>query len=423
MRDDIVLILAYHYPPDPGIGGARPYRFSKYLKRMGYRVHVIAAPHEGTPEPDVTYVPDPFHALPRGGVGWQMERFCRRFFLLGASGLRWAWSAAEIGRAFIRENAGHRITVFSTFPPVGTHLAAYLIAGTERVPWIADFRDPLGDLRAWRGAKQLHKASLVLFERIIMRRVDMVIANTDAAATHFERHYRKIAGGVHVIWNGFDPEERFGPTTLPDRRELVLTHTGSLYAGRTAVPVLESLQRVFDVGRLAVDRVKVRLIGSAAAFCLPDRNFLDRAGKQGWLDLVTSPVSRQEAVAAMRGSDVLLLLQPQSTVQVPGKLFEYILMGRPILALVPHGSAVEWILRNSGVTSACVHPEDPPVVTDDAIVTFFNSDLRPAFPNAWFEENFNAQYQAEQLHGLIRTLHAQSSSDVVSGVTGGQAAQ
>jgi hypothetical protein len=43
--DDIVLIVAYHYPPDPGIGGARPYRFAKYLKRMGYRIHVIAASH------------------------------------------------------------------------------------------------------------------------------------------------------------------------------------------------------------------------------------------------------------------------------------------------------------------------------------------------------------------------------------------
>ena len=69
--DDIVLILAYHYPPDPGIGGARPYRFTKYLKRMGYRVHVIAASHEGPPERDVTYVPDPFDAMPRAGIGWQ----------------------------------------------------------------------------------------------------------------------------------------------------------------------------------------------------------------------------------------------------------------------------------------------------------------------------------------------------------------
>jgi hypothetical protein len=64
-----------------------------------------------------------------------------------------------------------------------------------------------------------------------------------------------------------------------------------------------------------VDSVKVRLIGPAAGRCLPDREFLDRARKQGWLDLVTSAVPRDEAVDAMRRSDVLLLIQPQSALQ------------------------------------------------------------------------------------------------------------
>jgi hypothetical protein len=69
-----------------------------------------------------------------------MELFCRRFFLRAGNGLRWAWHVAEIGRAFVRENSGHRTTVFSTYPPIGTHLAAYLIAGTERAPWIGSFQ-------------------------------------------------------------------------------------------------------------------------------------------------------------------------------------------------------------------------------------------------------------------------------------------
>jgi glycosyltransferase involved in cell wall biosynthesis len=406
-RDDIVLIVAYHYPPDTAIGAVRPYRFAKYLKRLGFRIHVIAASHEGTPEPDVTYVPDPFYAMERRGLASWMELLCRRFFLRGADGLRWAWRVAEIGRAFIRENAEHRITLLSTYPPVGTHLAAYLIAGTERVPWIADFRDPLGDLRTLRSRTLLHKASVVLFERITMKRVDVVIANTDVAGMHFKSKYPKKAGNVQVIWNGFDPEERFGPMTIPQRRELILTHAGTLYEERTAVPLLESMQRVWDAGRVPVDGVKVRLIGSASGACLPNREFLDRAKRQGWLDLVTSPVPRDEALAAMRGSDALLIVQPQTALQVPAKLFEYLLTGRPILALVPRRSAVEWILKNSGVTYACVHPEDPPASMDDAIAAFLKSDLKTTYPNTWFEENFNAERQTEQLHQLITALHKQ----------------
>jgi len=342
-----------------------------------------------------------------------VERLCRRFLLPGASGLRWAWRAAEIGRAFIRENPGHRITLFSTYPPVGSHLAAYLIAGSEPVPWIADFRDPLGDLRAWELATRLHKASLVVLERMTMKRVHVVIANTDTAATHFESKYPDKAANVHVIWNGFDPEERFRPTPVPDRREIVLTHTGSLYQGRTAVPLLESMQRLIDSGRLPAEHVKIRLVGSAAPVCLPAAGFLDRARNQGWLDLIPKDVPREEAVTAMCQSDALLLLQPHSALQVPGKLFEYIRTGHPILAMVPPGSPVEWILENSGVTYGCVYPEDPAGAIDDAVLHFLQSDLRGAFPNAWFEEHFSAERQAEQLHQLIRTFHAQPEMEMV----------
>jgi hypothetical protein len=410
-RDDIVLMLAYHYPPDTAIGGARPYRFAKFLKRMGYRVHVIANRWEGDPEPDVTYLPDPFWATPRDGFGWQLELFCRRFLIRAAFGLRWAFRAAEIGRAFIRDNSGHRITIFSTFPPVGSHLAAYLIAGTEPAPWIADFRDPLGDLRVWDGAPTLHKASVVGFERMIMRRVDVVIANASAAATHFRHAYPKKE--ICTIWNGFDPADRLGTLPIPDRKEIVLTHTGALYLGRTAVPILESLRRLIDTGRLAAGDIKVRLIGHAARACLPAPEFLDKAGRQGWLDVVEGGVPRDEAIDAMRSSNALLLIQPQSTLQVPGKLFEYLLTGHPILAFVPRGSSVEWILENSGVPYGCVHPEDPPAAIDDAVLAFLQRDLRPVPPNSWFEENFNAERQTLQLHDLISTLHVQPRSEMV----------
>src|SRR4051794_2298830 len=121
-RDDLVVMFAYHYPPDTAIGGARPYRFSKYLKRLGYRIHVIsAAKAAGAPEPDVTYIADPFYATPRDGMGWQVERAIRRTLLPGASGLRWAFRASELARNLIRENANSRVTLLSTYPPVGVH--------------------------------------------------------------------------------------------------------------------------------------------------------------------------------------------------------------------------------------------------------------------------------------------------------------
>lgn len=406
-RDDLILIFAYHYPPDTAIGGARPYRFSKYLKRLGYRVHVIsAAKGGGTPEPGVSYLADPFYATPRDGAGWQVERAIRRTLLPGASGLRWALRASTLARNLIRENGGSRVTLLSTYPPVGAHLAGWLAARSAKVPWIADFRDPMADRRVLDLATTLHKISLAFLERrLVLKRASLIIANTDTAADHYQREYPGRVRDIHLIWNGFDPEQRFEPILVPGREQMVVTHTGELYIGRTAAPILESIQRLIDAGRLRADSLKVRLIGPAAPYCLPQQEFLDRARTQGWLDLVNASVPRDEALTVMRSSDALLLLQPQSTVQVPGKLFEYLLTGHPILAFVPRDSPVERILEKSGILYRCVHPEDSRTDFDNTIAGFLALPLEPARPSAWFEEHFSADKQADELDRLIRQLH------------------
>jgi hypothetical protein len=56
----------------------------------------------------------------------------------------------------------------------------------------------------------------------------------------------------------------------------------------------------------------------------------------------------------------LLLVQPHTGVQVPGKLFEYVRMGRSILAFLVKGSPVERILERSGTAYTCIYPEQTP---------------------------------------------------------------
>jgi hypothetical protein len=57
------------------------------------------------------------------------------------------------------------------------------------------------------------------------------------------------------------------------------------------------------------------------------------------------------ACATVVSSDALLLIvddAPESHAIVPGKLFEYLGAGKPILAIAPHGSAVERLLHQTG---------------------------------------------------------------------------
>jgi hypothetical protein len=75
---------------------------------------------------------------------------------------------------------------------------------------------------------------------------------------------------------------------------------------------------------------------------------------------VGGQVAYDEAIQAMKNSDVLLLFDtPGRRIGVPAKLYEYIGVGRPILALAERDGDVAWALRESGIAHRLASPSDP----------------------------------------------------------------
>jgi hypothetical protein len=152
------------------------------------------------------------------------------------------------------------------------------------------------------------------------------------------------------------------------------------------------------------------LIGSAQTECLPSPEFIHRAKTQGWLELVTETVPQREARQVARTSDGQLLLQPQSTTQVPGKLFEYLQIGRPILAFIQANSPSERLLAQSGVPYRCVYPGSTAEEIDEVVAAFFDLPSTAVAPSPWFEEHFNAECQTRMLDTIIRSLQSEEPS-------------
>jgi glycosyltransferase involved in cell wall biosynthesis len=410
MTEHLVLTFAYSFAPENVIGAARPLRFCKYLTRLGYNCRVFtAADQTGRDDSNTVCVPDPFVTYARRGFGWHIERAIRKVLLPGELGTRWSYRASRAARAYIRAHPGVRVTIFSTFPPLGSHLAAYQLARAEGIPWIADFRDPLPEDPIANGIDFKRRVYRWL-ERVIARRADSVIANTDAAMIRWREKFPSLNGKVQLIWNGFDPEERIQSLPVLSRDVKILSHVGELYGGRNVTPILESLARLIAARRLQAGRVRVRLVGPAEPGTLPNEEFLGRARAEGWLDLVTERIPQHEALQIARSSDCLLLLQPQSATQVPGKLFEYLQIGRPILAFIQPNSPAERLLERSGVPYRCVYPGTNPAAIDDTVAGFFDLPSTAVAPSTWFEEQFNAENQTRMLVVLIRSLHNETNT-------------
>jgi glycosyltransferase involved in cell wall biosynthesis len=319
-------------------------------------------------------------------------------------GVRWAHHAYQAGLRFLEQHPGDRVTIFSTFPPLGCHLAAWWLARRKGIPWIADFRDPLvgnpiHEILPWR-ARQTYE----FVQRTLNASAGAFIANTDEAERLMKQKHRSRASRVHLIWNGFDPEQRVMPLPLPSRPFKLVSHVGELYESRTAVPLLESFSRLIDSGQISPERVRVELTGPMEEGCLPPTPFREAAEAQGWLKLKLGQVPKEEALQIAQTSDALLLIQPQSAIQVPGKLFEYLQIGRPILALVPRRSSVERVLEKSGVPYRCVYSGSSPDEFDRAVLEFLQLPSDPIRPSAWFEETFNAEAQTAALTRIIEQL-------------------
>jgi len=394
-----LLLVAYAFPPENVSGAARPFRFYRYLPEFGISPLVITASQQVHEKPDVVFVRDVPRELPRKSFSWHLERIVRKFLLPGQSGLSWSRDAAARGCKLIPGH--HRAAVLSTSPPISVHLAALRIKRKLRIPWIADFRDPMHPSADVVPRK---KSIYTILEAFFFKHADAIIANTDAVARLWSARYPDHREKIHVIWNGFDPDEVISAAPIPQRKFKHIVHVGELYAGRHPGPILASVQRLIVRGALLPESLRLSLIGPSSDAAIPDIDVVRQLARIGIVEYVPFQISRDKARLIACQADALLLLQPQSGLHLPAKIFEYVRIGRPILALVRRDSPSEHILSRCGIAYRAVYPDDPSEQVDRKLLEFFALPSDPVAPNNWFVEQFDALRQTEALSSIVERL-------------------
>jgi glycosyltransferase involved in cell wall biosynthesis len=293
------------------------------------------------------------------------------------------------------------MAVFSTSPPLSAHLAALQLKRNLGVPWIADFRDPLHPSDE-RPASRLQVHSML--QSLLFERADAIIANTDVVGEQWGARYPRHREKLHVIWNGFDPEDVVSALPIPERPFKHLAHLGELYAGRHPGPILDSIQRLVAGGAVARGALRLSLIGTSSDAAIPNMDVLRSLVAAGIVEYVPTLIPRDAARLVARQADALVLLQPQSDSQVPAKLFEYIRVGRPVLAFIRRRSPVERILGRSGIPYRAIYPEDSPEQVDAKMLELLGLRHNPVSPSEWFVEQFDVRRQTQALSGIVNRL-------------------
>jgi glycosyltransferase involved in cell wall biosynthesis len=401
-----LILLAYYYLPDNTSGVQRAVRLAKYLPSKGSRCYVVCSSHAGVSpsQNDVIHVPRVPASATRASRQSRLAEGIQRILPYNEQ-LPWVPYAVAAGTELAsRLNVS---AVISTSPPVATHLAAMQLKRRHGIKWVADLRDPIlgnpGRARGW--ARPYDKA----LQWWIFRNADAIIAVTDTVAAEWRQGYPQWSKKFHVIWNGFDPEDGFGPLPIPLRPYQALSHVGVLYALRHPATLVASVDRLVRGGALNPKTIRLRFIGPIQE----ENQFRSSPAvaalvEKGCLEICGNLIPRPQAMHEIATSDFLLILDIVNLSKVgytvPAKLYDYILTGRPILAFTDRDSPVERILAASGVRYVCIYSNECGKAVDQKILDFFGFPSDSVTPSLRFFEQFDGKRQADTLRSLVETL-------------------
>lgn len=220
--------------------------------------------------------------------------------------------------------------------PFSMHLVGRMLARHVTKPaWIADYGDPwsgggVAELERPTWRRRLDQMA----ERRVLAKAGAITLTTEATRSLYAGMFPEMAPRMMVVPMGYDPEE-FSHVTVsarPDaeKERVWLVHTGRLYReARDPEPFLSALDEVTRQDPARADRLRVFLVGE-----------VDEVTRKRIKASPASSIVREvpwvpyaESLRWMLAADELLLFGNKGELQIPGKLYNYIGSGTPILML------------------------------------------------------------------------------------------
>jgi glycosyltransferase involved in cell wall biosynthesis len=417
-----VLIIAYFFPPVGGVGVQRTLKHAIHLPGRGWTTIVVAPRDPAYPLRD----PSLLDGVPPGlevhrtlslepsrltqmarrrigrgevagqlhgdvGIGMRTPRprgLVQRALRTGATLWGRAWAEVlfpEEAIAWLPSAllSSVRITrrlaidvLYSSSPPVTTHIVAGLTKRLTGRPWVADFRDPwIGNTfarreSAWRRRLQVSS------ERWIVQHADAVILSVESLRDDFRKRYPEGADRFVHIPNGYDRADLLDLPVRPadvDDSRFRLVYAGSLYREHELEIFLSGVETLLRRRPVARDRLLIEFVGPVnEANAMIAARYAARLG-----DVVRylGFLRRRDALARMASADALLHLMPPDPRAggiIGAKVLEYLAFDRPILAVVPEGEGRRLVASLPGGRTSAVDPDsiacaleelldDPPV--------------------------------------------------------------
>lgn len=437
-----ILYIAPIFSPANRIAAVRSSKMAKYLQRAGHEVTVIMSETENTDVNDKLLEKDvedlsqvirlsnseryqsiynriygvyAAHKADDGKrpVAAETGGSCTTVKRNGLKNLVRTWlniyKSYDFASAAIRYLKTHNIAadaVVSTYGPFSSHMIArYYKKKNPTACWIAEYRD----LVEYSFDHTLAGMWARKYWASVNRKADVLVAVSKGVAGKMPACENNE---VHVITNGFDPEDC--PAVQADAGRdprWTMSYCGALYHNRRNLSLLfRALRELADEGRIDLRQVVCVYAGKDFP------QLVSQAAPYGMEQILENRgfIKREAAIGIQQASDVLLLATWNTTEEqgiLSGKFLEYMMHQHPIVCIVSGNvpnSEVKEIISEYHLGACCeeIGGESEFLNLKEYLYSLYQKHSRgenSMEESAGGAKNFSYSHLAQSLETLLRS--------------------
>lgn len=384
------LLVTYNFPPVSSAGVWRTLKLAKYLPEHGVTPSVLTVSNPSVPtvDPSLARDVDPSMTILRArtfepGYGmkqavWESSaesaaqtslwgrsrsaamRLAKQALFPDPQVLWLPGAGLELSRRLFPGNKED--VVFITAPPFSQFVMGPLARARPGVGVVLDYRDEWVTYRSsYEMMGKLGESIGGGLERALLKSAHVITTATEAFRENLLEHFPFLSPDrVVAIPNGYDPDDF--PNDLPDPPEerFVITYAGTVFKLTSPQGFLQAVRRVHEKRPDLARLLEVNFIGRVVETEKHHFEGLESCGVSllGYMD--------KEAVMRAQSASHLVLCTldevPGNERIYPGKIFELMHLGRPVLTLTPPGALRDLAERHE--LGTVLPPRDVPAIVD-----------------------------------------------------------
>jgi len=257
----------------------------------------------------------------------------------------WNFTAIKTAKNYIRENQID--VIVSIGPPHSSHLIGLKLSKKFLIPHIPVLIDPWVDIVYYKNLNRSFITKMIdsHFEKIVLQNAEQVVFVNKSTEEDYEKKYSFLKGKSNVLYWGYDEEEFecLLLNSIPKERDFekktkILVHAGNLFAYQNPKNFWKQIKIENDKG----NKIVIRFVGSVDKVIL---EYLDSIGLKEKVQLMGF-LPYQEMIREIMQADMLLVCSTEPR-HVPGKLFEALRTGNPIIAFGSNNEEVKKIIKDA----------------------------------------------------------------------------